>query len=91
MVVVKRQRNKVIALQAGVTRRRKDATKKSISLTVNKTLQFHIDYTAYPNGDNTTQIRKFKLSDDELYYEVPAKAEAGTIAVSTWTRSKKNN
>lgn len=56
--------------------------------TINKLLQFHIDYAAYPNWDNTTQTRKFKLSDDELYYEVPAKAGAGTIAVSIWTRSK---
>ena len=59
--------------------------------TVNKILQFNIDYAAYPNWDNTAQIRKFKLSADELYYEVPAKAAAGTIAVSIWERIKKNN
>jgi hypothetical protein len=54
--------------------------------TVNKTLQFHIDYAAYPNWDNTSQIRNFKWQEDELYYEVPAKAGAGTIAVSIWKR-----
>jgi hypothetical protein len=59
--------------------------------TVNKLLQFNIDYAAYPNWDNTTQTRKYKFSGDELYYEVPAKAGAGTIAVSIWKRSKTNN
>jgi hypothetical protein len=54
--------------------------------TVNKTLQFKIDYAAYPNWDNTSQIRNFKLQEDELYYEVPAKTAAGTIAVSIWKR-----
>lgn len=56
--------------------------------TVNKTLQFNIDYAAYPNWDNTAQIRKFKLTGDELYYEVPSKAAAGTIPVSIWKRIK---
>lgn len=55
---------------------------------VNHTLQFNIDYAAYPNWDNTAQTRKYKLSDDELYYEVPATAAAGTVAASTWTRIK---
>ena len=54
--------------------------------TVNKTLQFNIDYAAYPNWDNTSQIRNFKLQEDELYYEVPTKTAAGTIAVSIWKR-----
>ncbi|WP_343671223.1 lipocalin-like domain-containing protein [Chitinophaga sp.] len=54
--------------------------------TMNKTLQFKIDYAAYPNWDNTSQIRNFKLQEDELYYEVPAKTAAGTIAVSIWKR-----
>ena len=54
--------------------------------TVNKILQFNIDYAAYPNWDKTSQIRNFKLQEDELYYEVPAKAAAGTIAVSIWKR-----
>ena len=54
--------------------------------TVNKTLQFNIEYAAYPNWDNTSQIRHFKLQEDELYYEVPAKTATGTIAVSIWKR-----
>ena len=54
--------------------------------TVKKTLQFNIDYAAYPNWDNTSQTRNFKLQENELYYEVPAKAAAGTTAVSVWTR-----
>lgn len=57
--------------------------------TVNKTLQFRIDYAAYPNWDNTSQTRNFTLQEDELYYEVPAKAGAGTSAVSVWTRIRK--
>ena len=56
--------------------------------TVHEILQFNIDYAAYPNWDNSTQTRKFKLSGDELYYEVPAKTAAGTIAVSIWKRVK---
>lgn len=56
--------------------------------TVNKTLQFNIEYAAYPNWDNTAQIRNFKLQEDELYYEVPVKTAAGTIAVSIWKRIK---
>jgi hypothetical protein len=54
--------------------------------TVNKTLQFNIEHAAYPNWENTAQTRNFKLLEDELYYEVPAKAGAGTIAVSIWKR-----
>lgn len=58
--------------------------------TVNKTLQFRIDYAAYPNWDNTSQTRNFTLQEDELYYEVPAKAGAGTTAVSVWKRIRKS-
>jgi hypothetical protein len=58
--------------------------------TVNNTLQFNIDYAAYPNWDNTSQTRNFKLQEDELYYEVPAKAGVGTIAVSIWKRIRTN-
>jgi hypothetical protein len=56
--------------------------------TVNKVLQFNIDYAAYPNWDHTIQIRQFKLEGDELYYQLPANAGAGTIAVSIWKRVK---
>ena len=55
---------------------------------VKRTLQFNIDYAAYPNWDNTIQTRNYKLSNDELYYEVPATAGAGRIAVSIWKRVK---
>jgi len=55
---------------------------------VNNTLQFNIDYAAFPNWDNTSQNRKFRLSGDELYYEVPVKSATGTSAVSVWTRVK---
>lgn len=51
-----------------------------------QTLQFQIDYAAYPNWEHTTQTRQFKLSGDELSYQVPASAGAGTIAVSVWRR-----
>jgi len=54
--------------------------------TVHEILQFNIDYAAFPNWDNSIQTRKFKLSGDELYYEVPAKTATGTIAVSIWKR-----
>ena len=49
-------------------------------------LFFDIDYAAYPNWNHTTQARKFRLSGNELYYEVPPSAGAGTIAVSVWER-----
>ena len=54
-------------------------------------LQFKIDYAAYPNWEHTIQTRKFKLSGDELYYQVPANASGGTIAVSIWRRVKTIN
>jgi len=49
-------------------------------------LYFNIDYSAYPNWNHTVQTRKFRLSGNELYYEVPPTAGAGTIAVSIWER-----
>jgi len=49
-------------------------------------LYFNIDYSAYPNWNHTVQTRKFRLSGNELYYEVPRSAGAGTIAVSIWER-----
>ena len=52
----------------------------------NKTLQFKIDYAAFPNWDNSIQTRRFRLSDSELYYEVPAKTANSPVAVSIWTR-----
>ncbi|MDJ1492162.1 lipocalin-like domain-containing protein [Cytophagaceae bacterium DM2B3-1] len=58
--------------------------------TIHKVLTFHIDYAAYPNWENTTQARQFRLSDDELYYQVPSTAAAGTTAVSVWKRVKKS-
>ncbi|MEO7211502.1 lipocalin-like domain-containing protein [Mucilaginibacter sp.] len=56
--------------------------------TANKLLQFDIDYAAFPNWNRTTQIRQFTLKGDELYYQLPATAGAGTIAASIWTRVK---
>lgn len=49
-------------------------------------LIFNIDYAAYPNGNHTMQTRKYRVSGNELYYEVPPSAGAGTIAVSIWER-----
>jgi hypothetical protein len=49
-------------------------------------LYFDIDYAAYPNWNHTTQTRKFRLMGNELYYEIPPSAGAGTIAVSIWER-----
>jgi hypothetical protein len=49
-------------------------------------LFFDIDYAAYPNWNHTMQTRKFRLTGNELYYEVPPSAGAGTIAVSIWER-----
>ena len=55
----------------------------------NHQLIFHIHFAAYPNWDNTTQTRNYKLTGDELYYEVPATAAGGTvIPVSIWKRIK---
>ena len=49
-------------------------------------LYFNIDYAAYPNWNHTMQTRKFRVTGNELYYEVPSSAGAGTIAVSIWER-----
>jgi hypothetical protein len=49
-------------------------------------LFFNIDYAAFPNWNHTVQTRKFRLSGNELYYEVPPSAGSGTIAVSIWER-----
>jgi hypothetical protein len=57
----------------------------------NQTLQFKIDYAAFPNWEHTTQTRQYKLSGNELSYQVPASAGAGTIAVSVWQRAKTVN
>lgn len=56
--------------------------------TVQQTLQFKIDYAAYPNWEHTTQERQYKLAGDTLFYQVPATAGAGRIAVSVWRRVK---
>ena len=56
-----------------------------------QTLQFKIDHAAFPNWEHTTQTRQYKLSGDELSYQVPASAGAGTIAVSVWRRVKTVN
>ena len=53
---------------------------------VHALLIFNIDYAAYPNWNHTIQTRKFRLSGNELYYEVPPSAGTGTIAVSIWER-----
>jgi hypothetical protein len=53
---------------------------------VDQKLEFHIDYSAYPNWNNTTQVRTYRLTGNELYYEVPVKSATGTIAVSIWQR-----
>ncbi|RWY49111.1 lipocalin-like domain-containing protein [Mucilaginibacter gilvus] len=54
--------------------------------TAKKLLQFDIDYAAYPNWEHTSQTRQYTLKGDELYYQLPANAGAGTIAASIWTR-----
>ena len=49
-------------------------------------LIFNIDYAAYPNWNHTKQTRKYRLTGNELYYEVPPSAGGGTSAVSIWVR-----
>jgi len=56
--------------------------------TAHQTLQFKIDYAAYPNWEHTTQIRQYKLAGNTLSYQVPATAGGGTIAISVWRRVK---
>lgn len=56
--------------------------------TAQQTLQFTIDYAAYPNWEHTTQVRQYKLVGDKLFYQVPATAGAGTVAISAWRRVK---
>ncbi|TWI84011.1 lipocalin-like domain-containing protein [Chitinophaga japonensis] len=56
--------------------------------TAQQTLQFKIDYAAYPNWEHTTQIRQYKFTGNMLSYQVPATAGAGRIAISVWRRVK---
>jgi hypothetical protein len=50
-------------------------------------LTFRIERSAYPNWEGTVQKRKYRLTADELSYEVPASATAdGTIPRSFWRR-----
>jgi hypothetical protein len=51
------------------------------------TLTFRIERASYPNWDGTEQKRKYKLTGDELTYEIPASATGdGTIPRSSWRR-----
>lgn len=49
------------------------------------TLTFHIERSAYPNWEGTTQVRHFTLHADELAYQVPA-LEGGNAPISVWRR-----
>lgn len=49
------------------------------------TLTFHIERSAYPNWEGTTQVRRFTLHADELSYQVPASA-GSNVPISIWHR-----
>ena len=49
-------------------------------------LKFEIENAAYLNWEHTTQVREYTLTGDELFYQVPATAGAGTAAASLWRR-----
>jgi len=49
------------------------------------TLTFHIERSAYPNWEGTTQVRHFTLHAGELAYQVPAPA-GSNIPISIWHR-----
>lgn len=51
------------------------------------TLTFQIERASYPNWDGTVQKRHYRLTGDDLAYEIPASATGnGTIPRSRWRR-----
>ena len=50
------------------------------------TITFNTERGTFPNGDGSTQKRKFVMSDNELTYVIPL--ATGGSSVVTWRRSK---
>lgn len=48
-------------------------------------LVFSIEGSSFPNWEDTTQRRQYKLDGAELHYKVPPRAD-GSIPVSVWHR-----
>lgn len=48
-------------------------------------LVFAIELAAYPNWENTRQVRDYRLADDQLSYQLPPGPD-GTSLISVWRR-----
>lgn len=51
------------------------------------TITFHIDRAAFPNWDDTTQVRTYELKGDKLSWKVPARPD-GSIPITTLQRAR---
>jgi len=51
------------------------------------TISFHIDRAAFPNWDDTTQVRTYELKGDELSWRVPARPD-GSVPITIVRRVK---
>ena len=50
-------------------------------------LVFRIEHASFPNLDGVTQRRRYRLSGDDLSYEIPPSATSkGTVSRSRWHR-----
>jgi Lipocalin-like domain len=50
-------------------------------------LTVHIEHSAFPNWEGTTQVRQYTLEGEVLSYQVPVRAD-GNIPLSVWRRLK---
>jgi translation initiation factor 2B subunit (eIF-2B alpha/beta/delta family) len=54
------------------------------------TISFHIDRASFPNWDDTTQVRTYEMTGDELTWKVPARPD-GSIPLTVLRRIKSEN
>jgi hypothetical protein len=54
------------------------------------TISFHIDRASFPNWDDTTQVRTYEMTGDELRWKVPARPD-GSIPLTVLRRIKSEN
>jgi hypothetical protein len=54
------------------------------------TISFHIDRASFPNWDDTTQVRTYEMTGNELSWKVPARPD-GSIPLTVLRRIKSEN
>jgi len=54
------------------------------------TISFQIDRASFPNWDDTTQVRTYEMTGDELSWKVPARPD-GSIPLTVLRRIKLEN